>query len=141
MHELVHSERNTFKKLLLAGVNETGKETTANCDSQSVDITHIPGEKMGPRPKHVNFPGVVEETVKFIQLHGFAAHARWRTTTGNMCGVTVKAVKRHLLQTFPKLQSEGISLKVRYLVAPNKRRSAAAAYKGLIYAKVPPTHQ
>ena len=103
-------------------MNKTEIETTAICYSQSVCITHIPVEKRGPRPKHVKLAGIVEETVKFIQRHGFAAEAHWRSATRDMCGITVKAVKQHLFQTFPELQSEGISLTtIRYLmVALNK---------------------
>jgi len=139
MHELVYASHNTFEKLLLLDQINTNVAEDGYAAKMPV-FTYLPAEKRGPQPKHLKIPGLVEETIKFIQLHGFAAQARRRTTTGNMCGVTLDAIKQHLIETFPKLKTEGISTTtIRYLmVAPNKRYRTSSNYKSLINAKVPP---
>lgn len=140
MHELVYASHNTFEKLLLLDQVDTHVSDGINAANQAPILTHLAAEKRGPMPKHLKVPGLVEETIKFIQLHGFSAQCRRRTTTGNMCGVTLEAIKQHLIGSFPKLKTDGISTTtIRYLMmAPNKHRRTSSKYKGLINARVPP---
>ena len=142
MHELIYTKHGTFEQLLLLSDADVKQETTpvsSSGHSAAKVITTLPAEKR-TSTKALEIPWLVEETVRFIQLHGFSAQVRRRTPTGNMCGVTLTAIKQHLMTVFPKLQKDGISTStIRYLmVAPNKHYRAAASYKGLINAKVPP---
>ena len=55
-------------------------------------------QKTGPVPLQTRYPQILEEIVKFVKLHGFAAHARRRTATATSCGVTLADIRRHLLE-------------------------------------------
>ena len=103
----------------------SSSESESTVDEEQVDLT---GEdqvadqrcKRGRLAKHVQFPALVGETVRFLELHGSAAHTRRRNDVGNSLGVTLADLQKHLLSSIPGLQAKGLSRSTvhRLLVAP-----------------------
>ena len=54
-----------------------------------------------------------------VARHGYAAHARRRTSTGTGAGISLEDVRQNLLRTVPGLEETGMSLTaVAYLFCP-----------------------
>ena len=95
--------------------------------------------RQGRPAKHVQYPEIVEEAQRFLELHGNAAHERRRNDVSTSLGVTLNDLRKHLLKSVPELQTKGLSRTTVHelLVPPRKRTTNAAGYKQLIQARVP----
>ena len=50
------------------------------------------------------YPNLIEKAVDFIKFHGYSAHAHRRNSSGSSVGgVSVDAVRQHLIKTVPIL--------------------------------------
>ena len=96
-------------------------------------------KKRGRIPLHVQFPEIVERTLDFVTQHSFSAQERRRTDTSNVSGVSLQAVRDHLLETVPGLKDKGISKStVHYLFQARRKGTIhAKRFKGLVNARVP----
>ena len=92
----------------------SSSESESTVDEEQVDLT---GEdqvadqrcKRGRPAKHVQFPALVEETVRFLELHGSAAHTRRRKDVGKRLSVKLADLQKHLLLSISGLRAKGIS--------------------------------
>ena len=105
---------------------------------------HLPAvqfarQKPGRVARHIEFPEIVRSAMGFINLHGFSAQARRRTTAGNSTGVTLAQVQQHLLSAIPGLKEKGISrTTVHQLMLPPRLKAInAQRYHGVLSVRVP----
>ena len=86
-------------------VLETGTETQGAADLPQTPPIHLEPLRRGPKPVRERFPQIVQETLDFIQLHGFSAQERRRTANATGSGVTLADVQAHLIATVPGRKS------------------------------------
>ena len=99
-----------------------------------VKAASVPSGKR-ERPSIIDkFPQAIECATSFIKQHGYSAHVRWRTDTGNVSGVTLAQIRDYLLQQIPGLKEHGLGHStVAYLMVPPQQKTLAAErYKSLI---------
>ena len=108
---------------------------------EGLDHNHIADRRSarGRPSKHAQFPVIIEETTRFLGLHGSAAHNRRRDDVGNSMGVTLAELHKHLLCSVPGLRESGLSRTTvhRLLVAPRQKVQNAKRFKGVIKPRVP----
>ena len=91
------------------------------------------------RPSVVDFhPEIVEIVNDFITQHSSSAHDRRRDDAQYSHGVTLSAIRSHVLREIPSLKEISVHTIHRLLLPPNKNRKASKRYKGLVDAKRPP---
>ena len=91
------------------------------------------------RPSVVDcHPEIVEIVNDFITQHSSSAHDRRRDDAQYSHGVTLSAIRSHVLREIPSLKEISVHTIHRLLLPPNKNRKAAKRYKSLIDAKRPP---
>lgn len=85
------------------------------------------------------FPTIVESASEFIKSHGYAAHVCCRESIASTPGVSLGAIRTHLLVNVPGLKEHGISVHtVAHLMEPPRRHTIAAQrYNSLIGGHVP----
>lgn len=142
MHEFsLMAHGDTFADLLLLDVEDNVlEEQQGEEPPQAAEVfNHLPRQKPGRKPLHMQYPEIVTIVTDFIQLHGFAAESRRRSTVGNAMGVTLAELKAHVLSKVPSLANKGISRTVIHelLVAPRRKTRNAQRYHGLVDARVP----
>ena len=95
-------------------------------------------KKLGRKPLVDSYPNLMEKEVEFIKLNGYLAHARRRNSIGSSgAGVSVDAMRQHLVKTIPGL-TDITKTAVSYLFCPpTKSRKSSERYKGYIQARVP----
>lgn len=88
--------------------------------------------------KHEEFPQLVEEVRKFLELHGCAAQSRRRSDVANSLGVTLEDLRQHLLSVIPGLKQSGLSRTTVHelLTPPRMKTRNAKRYKNLINCQV-----
>ena len=91
------------------------------------------------RPSVVDFhPAIVEIFNDFITQHSSSAHDRRRDDAQYSHGVTLSAIRSHVLREIPSLKEISIHTIHRLLLPQNKNRKASKRYKSLVDAKRPP---
>ena len=104
-------------------------DSPAADDSKVDSKQHEPGcffyQKTGPVSLQQRYPQIIEEIVRFVKIHGFAAHARRRTATATSCGVTIENIRRHLLENVEGL-TQISRTKVYYLLQPARSNTIDA---------------
>ena len=83
--------------------------------------------KTGPTPLEERYPQLLTVIMDFIQLHGFAAHVRRRSTTATSCGVRIEDIRKHVMQNVEGLSS--VSKSKIYNVLKSARSNTAEAYR------------
>lgn len=98
----------------------------------------VRSDRLGRPPKHHQFPQLVTETVRFLELHGRAAPARRRCDTTNSLGVTLEDLRKHLLSVIPNLQESGLSRTTVHelMLPPRQKTRNSKRYKGVVTARV-----
>ena len=104
----------------------------------STTVTAIQLTVMG-WPSVVDFhPEIIEIVNDFITRHSSSAHNRRRDDAQYSHGVTLSAIRSHVLREIPSLKEISVHTIHRLLLPPNKNRKASKRYKGLVDAKRPP---
>ena len=83
-------------------------------------------------------PEIVEIVRDFITQHSSSAHDRRRDDVQYSHGVTLAAIRSHVLREIPALKKISVHTIHRLLLPPNKNRNASKRYKSLVEAKRPP---
>ena len=83
-------------------------------------------------------PEIVEIVRDFITQHSSSAHDRRRDDVQYSHGVTLAAIRSHVLREIPALKKISVHTVHRLLLPPNKNRNASKRYKSLVEAKRPP---
>ncbi|CAF1218881.1 unnamed protein product, partial [Didymodactylos carnosus] len=132
--------------------NDTSLDFLLNPKSEDIPIIkNIQSSLNQPLPKstqgrgrpalHIQYPQVVTELERFLNLHAGAAQERRRTDTVHFNGVTTlqmrDRVRSTLGQTYQRLQTISSRTCRRLLQAPAKNVSASKYYKSIIDAKIP----
>ena len=117
---------NTFADLITLGSqNEISFPEPHNSGhSQPPPVfSDLPSGKVGRPAKHIQFAGIVEVALAFIQQHGYSAQCRRRSDTANSCGLTLAQIRKHLLENIPVLNEAGISRQTIHniMVAPRAK--------------------
>ena len=132
-HNLLGEELNNSED----GNEEEDKEDTGHTvvqDTCSDDRScHI-----GRPLKHQQIPQLISETIRFLELHGCAAHARRRSDATTSLGVTLEDLRKHLLKVIPVLQESGLSRTTVHelMFPPRQKTQNSKRYKGLVSARV-----
>ena len=94
-------------------------------------------KKLGRKPLVDSYPNLMEKAVEFIKLNGYLAHACRRNSIGSSgAGVSVDAMRQHLVKTIPGL-TDITKTAVSYLFCPpTKSRKSSERYKGYIQVRV-----
>lgn len=91
------------------------------------------------RPSVVeDHPEIVDIVRDFITQHSSSAHNRRRDDVQYSHGVTLSAIRSHVLREIPSLKEISVHTIHRLLLPPNKNRNASKRYKSLVDAKRPP---
>ena len=91
------------------------------------------------RPSVVDFhPEIVEIGNDHITQYSSFAHNQRTDDAQYNHGVTLSAIRSHVLIEIPSLKEISVHAIHRLLLLPNKNRKASKCYKGLIDAKWPP---
>ena len=91
------------------------------------------------RPSVVDFhPEIVEIVNDFITQHSSSAHDRRRDDAQYSHGVTLSAIRSHVLREIPLLKEISVHTIHCLLLPPNTNQKASKHYKGLVDAKRPP---
>lgn len=83
-------------------------------------------DKTGPKPLQEKYPELLTVMLDFIQMHGFAAHARRRTGTATSCGVRLEDVRTHVIANVDGLENISKS-KIYNLLQPARTNTKEAA--------------
>ncbi|XP_062515262.1 uncharacterized protein LOC134190768 [Corticium candelabrum] len=107
-------------------------------EAEQLSIT-LPAKKRGPPARHEQFPEIICSAMSFINMHGYTAQARRRTTAGNSNGVTLAQVQQHLLSSVAGLKDKGIGrTTVHQLMLPPRQKTVnARRYHGVLNVRVP----
>lgn len=84
------------------------------------------------------FPYVVDEAKRIIEAFGAHAHARRRTETAHIFGLSLRALREHLLDLFPEVRHKfKLSIKtIHYWMLPARKDTySAERHRGLINAR------
>ena len=94
-------------------------------------------KKLGRNPLVDSYPDLIKKAVEFIKLNGYSARARRRNSIGSSgAGVSVDAVRQHLIKTIPGLTYISKTA-LSYLFCPlTKFRKSSERYKEYIQARV-----
>ena len=133
---------NTFADLITLGSqNEISFSEPHNSGPSQLPpvFSDLPSGKVGRPAKHIQFSGIVEVALAFIQQHGYSAQSRRRSDTASSCGVTLAQIRKHLLDNIPGLKEAGISRQTIHnlMVAPRANTINSKNYKSLLKARVP----
>ena len=83
-------------------------------------------------------PEIIGVARDFITQHSSSAHDRRRDGIQYSHGVSLEAIRSHVLREIPSLKQISVHTIHRLLYPPNKNQKAAKRYKGFIDAKRPP---
>ena len=133
---------NTFADLITPGSqNEISFPEPHNSGPSQLPpvFSDLPSGNVGRPAKHIQFSGIVEVALAFIQQHGYSAQSRRTSDTANSCGVTLAQIRKHLLDNIPGLKEAGISRQTIHnlMVAPRAKTINIKTYKSLLKARVP----
>ena len=137
LHQVVVSP-GTFEALLNLDTEETEQGTShLHAPAAEVKAASAPSGKRGRASIINKLSQDIECATRFIKKHGYSAHVRRRTDTGNVSGVTHAQICDHLLQQISGLKERGLGrTTVAYLMVPSRQKTLAAErYKSLVKAR------
>ena len=95
-------------------------------------------KKLDRKPLVDSYPNLIEKAVEFIKLNDYSAHARRRNSIGSSgAGVSVDAVRQHLIKTIPGLTDISKTAVSNLFCPTTKSQKSSERYKGYIQARVP----
>ena len=118
---LLHED--AFPKLL--SVENPIVEVETDLDNSSEVRYYGPRRKAGRKPLHEKFPALVEIVTNFVKQHSFSAHDRRRETSGTGTGVTLQAIRDHVIREIPNLDDVSRQTLQYLMVAPRKGTHAS----------------
>ena len=127
LHQVVVSP-GIFEALLNFDTEEAEQGTShIHAPATEAKAVSVPSGKRG-RPSIIDkFPQVIECATSFMKQHGYSAHVRRRTDTGNVGGVTLAQIRDHLPLQIPGLREHGLGrTTVAYLMVPPQQKTHAA---------------
>ncbi len=119
IHELI-LQPSTFTELFDSSSLKDKSTSQASSKKSKSQSSRNPSSKPRGRPSVVSkYPSIITIVTEFIKQHGYKAQERRRTETGTTCGVTLREIREHMMQTIPELQEYGIgTTTIAYLMAP-----------------------
>ena len=73
-------------------------------ENGSLPVIYGPRRKPGRKPLYEKYPRLVEMITNVIKQHSFSSHGRRRETSGTGSGVSLQAIRDHVVQELPELK-------------------------------------
>ena len=127
----VLSQGDTFADIfcLCSDEEKSASEVEEEPDTMTDPVVEVPlfvhhRPQLRPRRKrfHTQFPEFVTTVANFVQIYGYSAEARRRTTTGNAMGASLADIVQHVKEQIPELKSKGLSRHTIHLLLVAPRR-------------------
>ena len=109
LHKLLF-ETGCLFSLLAANEKSVKNEVAKPKIVKPTATVYGPKNKVGGKPLRQKFPQLIKIATEFIKGHSFQAHVQCRETTGTGNGVTLRDIRKCLLENVSGLSNHGISL-------------------------------
>ena len=139
IHGLIMHEDAFFKLLNVENPVPASEVSHDKEENGLLPVVYGLRRKPGRKPLYEKYHRLVEMVTNFIKQHSFSAHSRRRETSGTGSGVSLQAIRDHVVQELPELKDMSRSGIHYLMVPPSKGTHAASNYKGLVNVRIPKT--